>query len=54
MAHAELAGIVQAELASLARQQWRRLMSKFSAVTRYVAVALLAALVVTVVMMTAI
>ena len=52
-AHAELAGIVQAELASLARRQWHRLVSKLRTVTGYVAVALLAGLVVTVVMMTA-
>ena len=52
-AHAELADIVQAELASLARRQWHRLVSKFRTVTGYVAVALLAGLVVTVVMMTA-
>jgi hypothetical protein len=38
-------------LYEVARQQWRRLVSKFSAVTRYVAVALLAGLVATVVMM---
>ena len=52
-AHAELAGIVQAELASLARRQWHRLVSKLRTVTGYVAVAVLAGLIVTVVMMTA-
>jgi hypothetical protein len=34
-----------------ARQQWHRMVSKFSAVTRYVVVALLAGLVAIVVMM---
>ena len=53
VAHADLAGIVQAELASLARQQWRRLVSKFRAVTGYVALAVLGGLVVTAVMMLA-
>ena len=48
-----MADIVQAELASLARRQWRRLVSKFASVAGYVAVALLAGLVVTVVMMMA-
>jgi len=51
VAHAELAGIVRSELASFARQRWRRLVSNFRAVTGYVALAVLGGLVVTAVMM---